>query len=102
MVTFTTKNFPDIVYIDEIAENLLRLMGHSGSVPGAILPEDLPGCLENFELELAKRKDFVEQSPNDNPENDNEEPAISLRTRAKPLIELMTSAINLNHPVSWK
>ena len=89
----------------EIAVQLLKAMGHSGTVPGAILPADIPGA-------LARLKGIIEKSaPEVNPaiskpaggesvaEN---EAQVSLRQRAFPLIDLLTRAAARDKEVLWK
>lgn len=103
MVTFTTKSSPDIMYVNDIAQQLLRLMGHSGSVPGAVLPDDIPKYLENLERELNNHTNLHGQQASRTPlEGEDEETAISLSTRARPLIDLLISGLDHNDPVSWK
>ncbi len=89
----------------EIAVQLLKAMGHSGTVPGAILPADIPGA-------LARLKGMVEKSAHEaNPairkpagrESGAEtEAQVSLRQRAFPLIDLLTRAAARDKEVLWK
>jgi hypothetical protein len=46
LVTFTCKAYADITLFGNVAVSLLRLMGHSGTVPGALLRRTSPssGC----------------------------------------------------------
>ncbi len=39
IVTFRSKAHADIIMFGDIAIKLLKLMGHSGTVPGALLAE---------------------------------------------------------------
>lgn len=83
----------------DIAVQLLKAMGHSGTVPGALLPEDIPGA-------LARLKAAVERSPKataaPKDEDDDREPSVSLRQRAYPLIDLLTRAAERKAEVLWK
>jgi hypothetical protein len=83
----------------EIAVQLLKAMGHSGTVPGAILPDDIPGA-------LAKLRSVVERSPrrqqDRNPDDDEREVPVSLRQRAYPLIDLLARAADQRKEVLWK
>lgn len=78
----------------DVAVNLLRLMGHSGTVPSAIKSEDIPEAPENFRKgivdEAALKQSDSEFAPQ--VQGENEEPAISLRTRALPLIERLEAS----------
>ena len=48
-ITFKSKHAPDILMFESIALQLIKLMGHSGAVPGALAIEDLPGALQRLE-----------------------------------------------------
>lgn len=88
-----------------IAVQLLKAMGHSGTVPGAILPADIPGA-------LARLKGIVEKSVHEgkpatsNPAGGESgaetEAQVSLRQRAFPLIDLLTRAAARDKEVLWK
>ena len=85
----------------DVAVQLLRAMGHSGTVPSAILPADIPAA-------LARLKTAVAQTPHATPESaaggDKEEgeAPVSLRNRAFPLIDLLTRAAGKGVEVMWK
>lgn len=93
-----------------IAVQLLRAMGHSGTVPGAILPADIPGA-------LARLKGIVEKSVQEGSVHEGSpaiskpagresgaetEAQVSLRQRAFPLIDLLTRAAARDKEVLWK
>ena len=81
----------------DIAVQLLKAMGHSGTVPSAILPVDIPPA-------LARLKAAVAASPANKSNSSDEEPGkgqISLRQRAFPLIELLTHAAKNGVEVMW-
>jgi hypothetical protein len=46
LVTSTTKTYADITMFGDIALTLLKKMGHSANVPGAILAADIPAAKE--------------------------------------------------------
>ena len=43
--TFRTKEQPDIMMFGDVAIELLKMMGHSGTVPSAIVAKDVPAAL---------------------------------------------------------
>lgn len=96
IVTFRTKSFADITMFGDIAVKLLKLMGHSGTVPSAVNAQDIPAYLEKLEHGLSRHQEPTGEN------SDSDEPAIGLQTRAKPLIDLMRSAHKNNDSVSWK
>ena len=84
----------------EIAVTLLKMMGHSGTVPSAILARDIPSALDRLNPALAGYSD-----PAPAPAPDGEarpEPPVALRTRAWPLIDLLTRAAEKNADVTWR
>ena len=82
----------------DVAKTLIKMMGHSGSVPSAILPEDIPAAKERLEKALKT----ATRPPSDAPagDNENEEP-VSLSQRAYPLLELLSNAAANNCSVLW-
>lgn len=84
----------------KIAVQLLQTMGHSGTVPGAMLPRDIPGA-------LAKLKGAVDRNPKPSgadagDEDDRRDAPVSLQQRAYPLIDLLTRAAEQQKEVLWK
>src|SRR4029079_17383915 len=54
MVTFHSAAAADFSLFHDIAVGLLQLMGHSGTVPGAILADDGPAALSRLHQALAR------------------------------------------------
>ncbi|KTD74350.1 DUF1840 domain-containing protein [Legionella tucsonensis] len=94
LITFHTDAYEDITYFADIAKRLLSLMGHSGTIPGAIKSEHLPEALERLQAGLKKEKKIAED------DEDNEQ-EISLEKRAVPLISLLHAAIKKDKDVLW-
>jgi Domain of unknown function (DUF1840) len=85
----------------DIAVKLLKMMGHSGTVPSAILAEDIPAAVARLQAALdADPASSAAPEPDD--EQDKREPPVSLRQRAYPLIDLLTRAQKRGCPVVWK
>jgi len=42
LVTFITKAYADITMFGDVAVAMLKMMGHSTTVPGAIVAEEVP------------------------------------------------------------
>ncbi|WP_131795148.1 DUF1840 domain-containing protein [Fluoribacter gormanii] len=94
LITFHTDAYEDITYFADVAKRLLSLMGHSGTIPGAIKSENLPEALERLQAGLKNEKKVVE-------DDDESEPEISISKRAVPLISLLQAAIKKNKDVLW-
>jgi hypothetical protein len=99
LVTFSTPVYADITMFGDVAVQLLRLMGHSGTVPGALLADEVQPALERLEAGIeAERRSREPQQPA--PNEDDEEP-VPLSHRALPLIELLRAAAEENANVMW-
>jgi hypothetical protein len=96
LVTFSCPAYADITMFGDVAVRLLRLMGHSGTVPGALLAEDVGAALQRLEAGIAT---WEEEVPSQAAEED--EPRVSLRTRALPLIEVLRAADKEKVDVMW-
>ena len=48
LVTFSTNSYADITLFGDVALTLLKMMGHSATVPGAILTADIPCVLHRY------------------------------------------------------
>ena len=97
LITFTTPVYADITMFGDVALNMLKLMGHSATVPGALLAEDIPEALQRLEAAVEVDK----QSSQPPAEGEDGEAAVSLSHRALPLIELLKAAIKANRNVMW-
>lgn len=97
LVTFTTDAYADIAMFENVALTMLKMMGHSATVPGAILAADVPVALS----QLTAAIDAEEASP---PAADKgaDESMVSMANRALPLINLLTAAAKADANVMWK
>jgi hypothetical protein len=85
----------------DIAVQLLKAMGHSGTVPSAILPGDIPAALARLRLAMNASPGTATGSSGDD-EEDPKEARVSLRQRAFPLIDLLARAAEKGVDVMWK
>ena len=76
---------------------LLRLMGMSGAVPGALLAQDVPPALERL-----KRAVGAGQAPAAAADAHEEGNRVSLSARAFPLVQLLESAAKWSCDVVWE
>ena len=97
LVTFTTDAYADITMFGDVAQALLKMMGHSGTVPSAILAADVPAALSR----LTAGVEAVKAAPSVDDEDEGE-PQVSLSNRALPLINLLTAAAQEGCDVMWK
>jgi hypothetical protein len=106
IVTFRSKAHADIIMFGDIAISLLKLMGHSGTVPSALLAEDVPAALERLKTAIAAHKATVEDESDsvqddDDDNDDSDERMVNLAHRALPLIELLEASATAKCNVMW-
>jgi hypothetical protein len=92
-----------ITMLGDVAVKLLQMMGHSGTVPSAILAKDIPAAITRLKSALEGSPDTERQSaPGDSSDHEEKEAPVSLKRRAHPLIELLTRAAGQGCDVTWK
>jgi hypothetical protein len=97
LVTFTTDAYADITMFGDVALTMLKMMGHSATVPGAILAADVPAALRRLTAAI----DAEKASPPVAHKNA-DEPMVSMAHRALPLINLLAAAAKADCNVMWK
>lgn len=83
----------------EVAMGLLRFMGTTGSVPGAMLAAEIPGALQRLRVSLASAPS---EKTVDGTGEDDEGTTVNLRTRAFPLVRLLEAAAALGCDLIWE
>ncbi|WP_293005023.1 DUF1840 domain-containing protein [Nitrosomonas sp.] len=96
LVTFNT-DVGVITMFGEDALAILKMMGHTATVPGAILAADVPAALSRLKAAVG-----AEKSPAPVAEEEEEEPSVSMAHRASPLIDLLTAAAKEGCDVMWE
>lgn len=82
-------------YLESVAVALLKGMGNSGKVPGAMRSESVAEALSALQAITSRE---VDADTGDNDEDD----YVSLHNRALPLIELMQRAVENGEYVMWE
>ena len=101
LVTFTCKAYADITMFGNVAVSLLKLMGHSGTVPGALVAAEVPRALERLRAGIAAHGDTPAPAGDDDSDREKDEPVVRLSQRALPLIELLEAAAKDECDVMW-
>jgi hypothetical protein len=82
------------------------MMGHSGTVPGAILAEDVPAALDRLKKALAEDRSATVAIPAENAKDyddeESKEVPVSLAQHAFPLLELLKAAAGAQRDVMWE
>ena len=98
LLTFKSKAYANITMFGDVGHKMLEMMAFGKSVPGAINTEDVASALDNLKTALDKMPQPVEVAG----DADDDQPAVSLYTRAVPLIELLQATIDEETFVRWE
>jgi hypothetical protein len=102
LVTFRTDAYANITMFGDNAVRLLKLMGHSGTVPSAIKADDVPAALERLKAGLQAHGSEPGPAPTPPADEDEQEaPPVNLATRAFSLVELLEAAAAKHCDVMW-
>lgn len=104
LITFRCRSYANVTMFGDIALEMIKMMGHSGTVPGSISAQDVSDALSKLTSALSAKNAAEENLPTDVDVDEKEEqvePAVSLGRRAFPLIELLKSAIKEECEVMW-
>ena len=99
LVTFRSKSWGNVTMFGDVAKALLNMMGHSGTVPSALLAKDIPQALERLKSGLAAAP---QPKPDPRQEDKDEEPPVPLQKRAYPLIQLLQASAEKGTDVTWE
>lgn len=101
LITFKTPAYADITMFGDVAKALIKMMGHSGTVPSAILAGDVPIALEHLRAAVEHNPDAPLNPHSDNDEDTPPSESVSLSKRALPLLKLLEAAARDGKNVMW-
>ena len=102
LVTFKTTAHGHITMFGNVATDLLKLMGQSGNVPGALMAEDVAPALLKLQSGLDNQPAEADTPPAPLDDDDDAPAPVAIAVRAKPLIDLFEAAIAANESVMWE
>jgi hypothetical protein len=85
----------------DVALKLIKIMGHGGTVPGAIGADEVGFAAQRLQAAIEADKAASEGLTEQEQDEANGERRISLAQRALPLLELLQSAVRTGSPVMW-
>jgi Domain of unknown function (DUF1840) len=101
LITFKSKAYGDVTMFGDVALKLIRIMGHGGTVPGAIGADEIGLSLARLRAAVQADKE-LNAGKAEEPDNAQEgRDRVSLAQRAVPLIEMLEAAERLGSPVMW-
>ncbi|WP_192891485.1 DUF1840 domain-containing protein [Vibrio bathopelagicus] len=106
LITFSCKAHASVTMFGEIGLQFIKMLGHSGTIPGAIDASEVPDALNNLRTAIeAEKSQPVEQNDvvdDNDSEEDVVEAPVNLGSRAFPLVELLKAAIKEECEVMWE
>jgi hypothetical protein len=115
LVTFRSTATESITLFGDDAVQLLKLMGATGRIPGALNPEDVPAALQRLESAVERLKaelhagtparpaDNEDSAAEDEDEHDDDaQPPVDIATRAVPLLSLLKRAAAAKAEIMWE
>lgn len=112
LVTFRSTATESITMFQDVAVQLLKLMGATGRIPGALGPDDVVLALQRLEhaTERIKAGTHVtaarpadnEDAKNEDEDDEEREPPVDLATRAVPLLSILKRAAAAKAEVMWE
>ena len=104
MIRFSTET-RSFATLDDTARMLLKLCGHSAEIPGAIPANAIAEAHAELERNVARLSAEEAQQANtgaDEDEDDEQaEPAVGIRQRAFPLLELLQAALDTDSGLTF-
>lgn len=104
LIHFSSIATESITMFGDDALLLIKMLGASGAIPGAISEENIPAALQGLRQQLQLHGNAVTTTTNQAEEGDDadHEPPIALATRAGPLIKILEQAAAAKAPVMWE
>lgn len=111
LVTFRSTATETITMFEDVAVQLLKLMGATGRIPGALGPDDVVLALRQLEHATEQIKAGTHATParpadNEDSKNEDEdderEPPVDLATRAVPLLSILKRAAAAKAEIMWE
>lgn len=103
-ITFKSKYSPDVLMLEAVARELIRLMGHSGSVPGSLAAEDIAPALARLEAAVGENPARALEADSRAKDGDDDKPdtRVSVAHRAGPLLAMLRTALKEKEHVLWE
>ncbi len=99
LITYESNAHTDVTMFADIAKSLIKMMGHSGTIPSAIAAKDINTALNH--LIKALEAESPEELVNADSENEDDEIEVSMSGRAFPLVEMLKAAAKENQAIMW-
>lgn len=104
LITFSCKAHASVTMFGEVGLQFIKMLGHSGAIPGAIDASAVPQALNNLRAAIAAEQSKPVEQENVDDDNEEEvvEAPVNIGSRAFPLVELLKAAITEECEVMWE
>jgi len=102
LVTFKSSSHGDITVFGSVAKSLLKMMGLSGQVPGAVMADDVAAARSALTQSLDALESDSDDDQANTKSNDEGDAPVALSTRAIPLLAMLESAAENGDNVMWE
>ena len=102
LVTFKSSSHGDITVFGSVAKSLLKMMGQSGQVPGAVMAGDVAAVRSALTESLDALESDSDDDQTSAKNNDEGDAPVALSTRAIPLLAMLDSAAENGDNVMWE
>ncbi|MEZ9761835.1 DUF1840 domain-containing protein [Vibrio splendidus] len=104
LITFSCKAHASVTMFGEVGLQFIKMLGHSGTIPGAIDAFAVPQALNNLRaaIDAEQSKPIEQENANDESEEGVVEAPVNIGSRAFPLVELLKAAIKDECEVMWE
>ena len=105
MITFKSDAAGNVIMFDDVAKQLLEIMGKSPEKQGIVTVEQLPDAIARLKRAAtdakAPKKTDEDEAKLDQAPAGGERRFVTLAQRAVPLIELLERSLKAKKPVVW-
>ncbi|MEG3219608.1 DUF1840 domain-containing protein [Vibrio gigantis] len=104
LITFSCKAHASVTMFGDVGLQFIKMLGHSGAIPGAMDASEVPQALDNLRAAIAAEKSKPVEQENTDDDNEEEvvEAPVNIGSRAFPLVELLKAAIKDECEVMWE
>ena len=99
---FKSKNTGDVIMLEPHGRQVLEIIGKEAGPQGIILPEQMPAALLALRAAIAQEELLEpQQQQEQNAEQKSQSPAIELRNRALPFMQMLEACHRQGDSVMW-
>jgi hypothetical protein len=98
---FKSKNTGDVIMLEPHGRQVLEIIGKEAGPQGIILPEQMPAALLALRSAIAQEELLEPQQLEQNAEQKSQSPAIALRHRALPFMQILEACHRQGDSVVW-